>query len=92
MGRRPTTPEGSNSVSAKLPPSLQIGLHQLMLDRWKKTGQKPSQNQLLIEALHEYLKTCGIEVSQIEQEVEKWKPKKNKSGKITRFPKKQSRG
>jgi hypothetical protein len=88
MGRRLTTPEGAVSVSAKLPPSLHIGLHQLMLDKWKATGRKPSQNQLLIEALRAYLANCGVNISQIEQAVEKWAPKENKRGKIAKFPKK----
>ena len=87
MGRRPTTPKGATSVSAKLPPSLQLGVHQLILDRWKKTGRKPSQNQLLIEALQEYLKNCGVDMSQIEQAVEKWTPKQNRGGSVSRFPK-----
>jgi hypothetical protein len=88
MGRRPTTPKGATSVSAKLPLSLQLGVHQLILDRWKKTGCKPSQNQLLIEALREYLKNCSVDVSQIEQAVEKWTPKQNRGGSVARFPKK----
>src|SRR2546427_3620699 len=88
MGRRSTTPEGAVSVSAKLPPSLQIGLHQLVLDRWKATGRRPSQNQLLIEAVREYLKNCGVDISQIEHAVGKWVPKQNKRAKIAKFPKK----
>jgi hypothetical protein len=90
MGRRPTTPKGASSVSAKLPPSLQIGVHQLILDKWKKTGRKPSQNELLIDALQDYLKNCGVDVSQIEQAVEKWTPKENRSASVTRFPKKRT--
>jgi hypothetical protein len=92
MGRRPTTPKGASSVSAKLPPSLQIGVHQLILDRWKKTGRKASQNELLIEALQQYLVNCGVDVSQIEKATEKWTPKENTSGGVTRFPKKRSGG
>jgi hypothetical protein len=88
MGRHLTTPEGAVSVSAKLPPTLQIGLHQLVLDRWKATGHKPSQNQLLIEAIQEYLKKCGVDISQIEHAVGKWAPKENKRAKVAKFPKK----
>jgi hypothetical protein len=92
MGRRLTTPKGAASVSAKLPPSLQLGVHQLILDRWKKTGRKPSQNQLFIEALREYLKNSGVDMSQIEQAVEEWTPKENRPGGIARFPKKNKAG
>jgi hypothetical protein len=92
MGRRPTTPKGASSVSAKLPPSLQIGVHQLILDKWKKTGRKPSQNELLIDALREYLKNRSIDVSQIEQAVEKWPPKENKRASVTRFTNRRKEG
>jgi hypothetical protein len=86
MGRRPTTPEGSISVSARLPPSLQIGVQQLILDRWRKTGQRTSQNQLLVEALSKYLQNCGVDVSQIEHEVGNWTPKEKNV--VTKFRKK----
>jgi len=87
MGRRPTTPQGAKSVSAKLPQSLHIGIQQLMLDRWRKTGAKPSQNQVLIEALQEYLKNSGVNISQIEEDVGKWKPKEEGTSRIAKFPK-----
>lgn len=87
MGRRLTTPKGARSVSAKLPPSLQIGVHQLILEEWKKTGRKPSQNELLINALREYLRNCGVNISQIEEDVRKWSPKEERPSKITKFPK-----
>jgi hypothetical protein len=87
MGRRLTTPEGAKGVSAKLPQSLHIGIQQLMLDRWRKTGTKPSQNQVLIEALQEYLKNSGVNISQIEEDVGKWKPKEERTSKIAKFPK-----
>lgn len=79
-------------MSAKLPPSLQIGVQQLVLDRWRKTGQRLSQNQLLIEALREYLKNCGVDLSQIEQEVGEWTPKEKSRARITKFPKKRKDG
>jgi len=88
MGRRPTIPEGAKAVSAKLPQSLQIGLHRLMLARWQKTGQKPSQNQLFIEAVRGYLQNQGVNISQIEVDVRNWVPKEERAGKIARFPKK----
>jgi hypothetical protein len=88
MGRRLTTPEGAKAVSAKLPPSLQIGIHQLILDRWRKTGVKPSQSQLFIEAVRDYLKRCGVNVSQIEEDVEEWAPKQEEVPKIAKFPQK----
>jgi len=87
MGRRQTTPQGAKGVSAKLPASLHIGIQQLILDRWRKTGHKPSQNQVLIEALQEYLKMSGLDISQIEEDVRKWRPKEERISKITRFPK-----
>lgn len=89
MGRRPTTPAGSISVSAKLPPHLQVAVQQFILDMWKKTGRKPSQNQVFAEALQEYLKNRGVDISQIEQAVGKWTPKQNRRASITKFPKKQ---
>jgi len=92
MGRRPTTPKGATSVSAKLPPALQIGLHQLALNRWKQTGRKPDQNQLFIEAVEEFLKKQGIDVSQIEKAVAQWKQKQTQTGTITAFPKKPRSG
>jgi hypothetical protein len=92
MGRRLTTPQGAKAVSAKLPPCLQIGLHQLILDRWRATGVKPSQNQLLIAALREYLEKEGVNVSQIDDDVEKWKPKRERGATITNFPKKRKTG
>ncbi len=88
MGRPPTTPEGARAVSAKLPTALHIGLQQLVLDRWKATGRRPSQNQLLIESVREYLNKCGVDISQIEHAVGKWVPKQNKRAKIAKFPKK----
>jgi hypothetical protein len=92
MGRRLTTPEGAKAVSARLPPSLQIGIHQLILDRWRKSGVKPSQNQVLIEALQAYLKDCNVNISQIEEDVRKWIPKQERFSKIAKFPKKRRRG
>jgi hypothetical protein len=88
MGRPPTTPKGAKGVSAKLPPSLHIGIQQLILDRWRKTGRKGSQNQVLIEALQEYLKNSGVNISQIEEDVGKWEPKEERVSKIAKFPKK----
>jgi hypothetical protein len=88
MGRRPTTPEGAKAISARLPSSLQVGVHQLILDRWRKTGVKPSQNQLFIEALRDYLKRCGVNISQIEEDVENWTPKRERVPKIAKFPRK----
>lgn len=87
MGRRPTIPEGAKGVSAKLPPSLHIGIQELLLDRWRKTGVKTSQNQVLIDALREYLKSSGVNISQIEEDVRKWRPKEEHPSKITKFPK-----
>jgi len=65
-----------------------------MLDRWRKTGAKPSQNQVLIEALQvliealqEYLKNSGVNISQIEEDVGEWKPKEERTSKIAKFPK-----
>lgn len=88
MGRRPTIPKDARGVSAKLPPSLQIGVHQLILEEWKKTGRKPSQNELLIDALREYLRNYGVNISQIEDDVRKWRPKEEgRASKITKFPK-----
>ncbi len=92
MGRRLTTPKGARSVSAKLPLSLQIGLHQLILDLWKRTGRKPSQNELLIDALQEYIKNNGVDVSQIDQAVEKWTPKEKSGASVTRFTRKRKGG
>jgi hypothetical protein len=88
MGRPRTTPKNSKAISAKLPPSLQIGVHQLILDRWRKTGRKASQSELLIEALEEYLTKRGVNVSQIEQDVGKWAPKEEQVSKIAKFPRK----
>jgi hypothetical protein len=85
MGRRPTTPEGAKAVSAKLPLSLHIGIQQLILDRWRKSGRKVTQNQVLIEALEEYLKNSGVKISQIEEDVGKWEPKEERTSKITKF-------
>lgn len=87
MGRRPTIPEGAKGVSAKLPPSLHIGIQQLILDRWRKTGVKTGQNQVLIEALREYLKNSGMNISQIEEDVGQWRPKEERASKIAKFPK-----
>ncbi len=87
MGRPLTTPKDAKAISAKLPPSLQIGVHQLILDRWRKTGRKASQSQVLIEALQEYLKNCGVNISQIEGDVGKWAPKEERTSKIAKFPK-----
>ncbi len=87
MGRRQTTPQGAKGVSAKLPPYLHIGIQQLLVDRWRKTGVKTSQNQVLIEALQEYLSNSGVNISQIEEDVRKWRPKEERVSKIAKFPK-----
>jgi len=88
MGRRPTTPKGAISVSAKLTPALHIALHQLGLNRWKQTGRKPAQNELFIEALEEFLKIQGIDVSQIEKATAQWNEKQTQTGTIAAFPRK----
>jgi hypothetical protein len=88
MGRRPTIPEGAKAVSAKLPPALQIGLQQLALNRWTQTGRKHDQNELFIEAIEEFLKNQGIEISQIEKATVQWSRKRTQSGTIAPFPKK----
>ena len=88
VGRPPTTPKDAKGVSAKLPPPLQIGLHQLALNRWKQTGRKPDQNELFIEALEEFLKVQGIDISQIEKATAQWNQKQTQTGTITKFPKK----
>lgn len=87
MGRRLTTPKDAKGVFAKLPASLQIGIHQLALERWKATGRKPSQNELFIEAVQQFLTNQSVDMSQIEEATEKWSPKRNHAGTITRFPK-----
>jgi hypothetical protein len=56
-----------------------------MLDMWKRTGRKPSQNELLINALQEYIGNNGVDVSQIDHAVEKWTPKENSGARVTRF-------
>lgn len=86
MGRKPTIPEGATSVSAKLPLSLQLGVHQLILDSWRKSGHKPSQNEIFVEALREYLVNAGVDMNQIEKDTEKIAPKQNVPVRITKFP------
>ncbi|SRR5713226_8538548 len=88
VGRPPTTPEGAKAVSAKLPTALHIGLQRLALNRWEETGRKPDQNELFIEAVDDFLKIQGIDVSQIEKKTAHWKQKQTQTGTITRFPKK----
>jgi hypothetical protein len=87
MGRRPTIPPDAKAVSAKLPQSLQIGLQQLILEKWKRTGTKPSQNELFVDAVRRYLTEEGVDLAQIEASSEKWKPKRNRRAVVTRFPK-----
>lgn len=88
MGRRPTTPKGATGVSAKLPTALHIGLQRLALNRWEETGRKTDQNELFIEAVEDFLKIQGIDISQIEKKTAQWKQKQTQTGTITRFPKK----
>jgi hypothetical protein len=88
MGRPRTTPEDAKAVSAKLPPALQIALHQLALNRWTQSGRKPEQNELFIEAVKDFLKIQGIDVSQIEKATAHWERKRAQSGTIATFPKK----
>jgi hypothetical protein len=88
MGRPPTTPEGAKAVSAKLPTALHIGLQRLALNRWEETGRKTDQNELFIEAVEDFLKIQGIDVSQIEKKTAQWKRKQAQTGTITKFPKK----
>jgi hypothetical protein len=92
MGRRPTTPKGATGVSAKLPPALQIGLHQLALNRWQQTGRKTDQNELFIEAVEDLLKSQGIDISQIEKATAQWNEKQTQTGTITTFRKKRPGG
>jgi|SRR5882672_6911832 len=88
MGRPPTTPKDAKGVSAKLPTALHIGLQRLRLNRWEETGRKPDQNELFIEAIEDFLKVQGIDVSQIEKKTAHWKQKQTQTGTITRFPQK----
>ena len=73
-------------MSAKLPISLQLGVHQLILDIWKKTGRKPSQNQIFVDAIREFLVKSGVDMNQIEQIMQKAAPKENSVRRVARFP------
>ncbi len=92
MGRPPTTPKDAKAVSAKLPTALHIGLQRLALNKWEATGRKPDQNELFIEAVEDFLKIQGIDVSQIEKKTAQWKQKQTQTGTIARFPKKPGGG
>jgi hypothetical protein len=91
MGRKPTTPKDGKAISAKLPPHLQLGLHQLIGKRWEQKGLKPSQNELLVEAIGDLLRKEEINLSQKEAVVSKWDISSPVKGKIAAFPRKSRR-
>lgn len=91
MGRKSTTPKDGKAISAKLSPHLQLGLHQLIGRRWEEKGRKPSQNELLVEAVENLLEKEGISLSQKEAVVAKWNPSVAERGKIASFPRKPRR-
>ena len=91
MGRKPTTPKGGKAISAKLSPHLQLGLHQLVGKRWEEKGRKPSQNELLVEAVEDLLQKENISLSQKEAVVAKWNDPPPERGKIAAFPRKPRR-
>lgn len=91
MGRKSTTPKNSKAISAKLSPHLQLGLHQLIGKRWEAKGNKPSQNELLVEAVEDLLEKEGISLSQKEAAVAKWNPSGPERSKIAAFPRKPRR-
>jgi hypothetical protein len=91
MGRKSTTPKDGKAISAKLSPHLQLGLHQLIGRRWEAKGRKPSQNELLVEAVEDLLEKEGISLSQKEAAVAKWNHSVTERGKIAAFPRKPRR-
>lgn len=91
MGRKSTTPKDSKAISAKLSPHMQLGLHQLIGKRWEEKGQKPSQNELFVEAIGDLLKKENISLSQKEAVVSKWNISPAEKSKIATFPRKQRR-
>jgi hypothetical protein len=88
MGRKSTTPKDGKAISAKLSPHLQLGLHQLIGKRWEEKGHKPSQNELLVEAVEDLLQKEEINLSQKEAVVAKWNNSPPERGKIAAFPRK----
>jgi hypothetical protein len=76
---------------AKLPISLHIGLQKLSLERFEKTGKKPSQTELLSQAVRGLLRREQIEISQIEMRVSEWNAERGRRSKVTIFPKKPKR-
>jgi len=88
MGRRLTVSKDAKSVSAKLPPALQVAVHKLIGERWEKTGVRPSQNELFVEALRRFVESEGVSVSQIEDSVSKWEQAKPARKTVTPFPRK----
>jgi hypothetical protein len=91
MGRKSTTPKDGKAISAKLSPHLQLGLHQLIGKRWEQKGCKPSQNELLVEAIEDLLRKEEISLSQKEAVVSKWNVSQPEKSKIANFPQKSRR-
>ncbi len=85
---KPSKNRGTKPLFAKLPVSLHIAVQKLSTKRWEDTGSKPSQRQLIIEAITRLVELEGINVPQIEERVSKWNKEESKPGKVSVFPRK----
>jgi hypothetical protein len=91
MHRRSPAKVPTKPLYAKLPMTLHIGLQKLALENFEKTGRKLKQTELLVQAIRDFLRRAGIDISQIEARVSDWDINDVKKSNVTIFRKKPKR-
>lgn len=84
MGRPRRSPKGATAIPVYLNKAMLLGLHQLRGRLYEEGDRMPDRNELILDAIREYLKRNKVDLPELERRLAK--PRQKASGAVLRFP------